>query len=214
MVVNRKNAFMSETFKSRVLETYIKTGSHCYFFFFWGQASMAYTIKTTSQYFILGIEYAFFWWGIFALYCIAYQINRIRIYRIRKSRLSGQQPSSPSSHNHILNYAIRIPFITDMIALKHVLGLVVFCAINLIFIFFAPFVYGDGGYNTNTTISYWDRRSAFVGMINWGFVFFLAQRNSVLAKMSGLTFEQLVPFHRIIARIGLAEFFPHFIWRM
>ncbi|KAG1047472.1 hypothetical protein G6F42_029103 [Rhizopus arrhizus] len=59
-----------------------------------------------------------------------------------------------------------------------------------------------------------DRRAAFVGMANWGFVFFLAQRNSLLPKMSGLTFEELIPFHRIVARIGLAEFMPHFVWRM
>ncbi|CEP08820.1 hypothetical protein [Parasitella parasitica] len=59
-----------------------------------------------------------------------------------------------------------------------------------------------------------DRRAAFVGMANWGFVFFLAQRNSLLPKMSGLTFEELIPFHRIVARIGLAEFMPHFVWRI
>ena len=64
------------------------------------------------------------------------------------------------------------------------------------------------------SISIFDRRAAFVGMVNWGFVFFLAQRNSILPKMSGLTFEELIPFHRWVARIGLAEFIPHFVYRM
>lgn len=177
---------------------------------------MAYKIKTTSQYFVIGNEYAFFWWGIFALYCIGYQINRIRIYRARSKRLSDKEATSTKSRHVFdkLNYAVRIPFVTEMITVKHIIGVILFIGVNLVFIFFAPFVYGEGGYNTNLSISYFDRRAAFIGMVNWGFVFFLAQRNSILVKMSGLTFEQLIPFHRIIARIGLAEFFPHFIWRM
>lgn len=178
-------------------------------------------IRTTSQFFIIGIEYAFFWWGLFALYCIGYQLNRIRVYRIRRKRLNTKAeilvPPLPGAKLfHRLDYCVPIPFVTEMFPLKHIIGLTLFSIINVLFIVLGPFAFADGGFKTNPapSVGLMDRRAAFVGMINWGFIFFLAQRNSIVAKMSGLTFEELIPFHRILARIGLAEFFPHFIWRM
>ncbi|PHZ08188.1 uncharacterized protein RHIMIDRAFT_295377 [Rhizopus microsporus ATCC 52813] len=175
-------------------------------------------IRTTSNFFVCGISYFFFWWALFALYCIAYQINRWRVYLTRKKRISGQEKvitSLPGSKLvSFLNYVVPIPFVTDMIAVKHIIGVTLFIIINLLFIFFAPFKMVDDKPYVLPSIGIFDRRAAFVGMVNWGFVFFLAQRNSILPKMSGLTFEELIPFHRWVARIGLAEFIPHFVYRM
>lgn len=181
---------------------------------------MAYTIRTTSNFFVCAISYAFFCWGLFALYCIGYQVNRIRVYYTRKDRIAGNEANvvKPLFHSKTLAYfntVVQIPFVTEMIPLKHVIGVTVFTIVNLLFIFFAPFALADNvdGYIL-ANIGTFDRRAAFVGMVNWGFVFFLAQRNSVLPKMSGLTVEELLPFHRWIARIGLLQFIPHFVWRM
>jgi hypothetical protein len=180
---------------------------------------MVYSIRTTSNFFICGISFAFFWWGLFAIYCIGYQLNRIRAYRIRKSRIAGKQDNVVTDLPgaklfHRLDTVIRIPYCTEMIPVKHVVGIFIFTVVNLLFIFFSPFEMTEGSGYILPTISMFDRRAAFVGMVNWGFVFFLAQRNSILPAMSGLTFEELIPFHRIIARIGMAEFMPHFVWRM
>lgn len=165
-----------------------------------------------------GLAYAFFWWALFALYCVGYQLNKLRVYKTRKQRIDGSNKTlRPVMHSKFLSYfnmVIRIPFVTEMIAVKHIVGMTVFIAINLIFMFFAPFAFNpDVGYAV-PAIGQFDRRAAFVGMVNWGFVFFLAQRNSILPKMSGLTMEELLPYHRWIARVGLAEFIPHFVWRM
>ncbi|RCH83366.1 hypothetical protein CU098_006803, partial [Rhizopus stolonifer] len=178
---------------------------------------MVYDIRTTSVFYVCGISYAFFWWALFAIYCVFYQINRLRVYYVRKSRINGKddnvvQNLPGTRWLHRFDHVVRIPFVTEMMPVKHVIGISLFIIINLLFIFFAPFAM-TGPY-TLTTIGIFDRRAAFVGMVNWGFVFFLAQRNSVLPKMSGLTFEELIPYHRIIARVGLAEFIPHFVWRM
>lgn len=178
-----------------------------------------WSIRTTSNFFICGISYAFFWWGLFALYCIGHQINRIRVYLTRQKRIAGNDAVivKPLVHWKFISYfemVVRIPFVTEMIPVKHIIGIFIFTIINLLFIFFAPFKMQDGFGYILPSIAIFDRRAAFVGMVNWGFVFFLAQRNSILPKMSGLSVEELLPFHRWIARIGLAEFIPHFVWRM
>ncbi|KAI8368779.1 ferric reductase like transmembrane component-domain-containing protein [Blakeslea trispora] len=178
---------------------------------------MAYTIEYKPVFFIAGMTYAFFWWALFALYCIAYQLNRLRIYYVRKSRLNGKDDNvvtdlPGTQWFHRLDYVVRIPYVTGMMPLKHVIGVSLFVIINMLFILFSPFKFEMPYYLAPVGI--FDRRAAFVAMVNWGFVFFLAQRNSLLPKMSGLTFEELIPFHRIIARVGLAEFIPHFVWRM
>ncbi|CAO3684590.1 unnamed protein product [Rhizopus stolonifer] len=175
-------------------------------------------IRTTSTFFVCGISYAFFWWALFALYCIAYQVQRVRVYNLRQKRIAGQEKvmhSFPGSHLlSPFNHVVRIPFVTEMIPVKHIIGVFLFTVINLIFILFSPFQMKEGAEFMISSIGIFDRRAAFVGMVNWGFVFFLAQRNSVLPKMSGLTFEELIPFHRWVARIGLLEFIPHFVWRI
>lgn len=182
-----------------------------------GEDGEAFSIRTTSNFFTAGLTYTFFWWGLFALYCIGYQLNRIRIYRIRKSRIAGKEDNVVTElplvkYWNRLDYVVRIPYSTEMFPVKHIIGITLFCILNVLFCLFAPFEM-TGPYVV-PAIGQMDRRAAFVGMANWGFVFFLAQRNSLLPKMSGLTFEELIPFHRIVARIGLAEFMPHFVWRM
>lgn len=179
---------------------------------------MAYTIRTTTNFFQGGLAYAFFWWALFALYCIGYQINKFRVYKARQQRINGNgKPLRPIMHSKFLssfNMVVRIPFVTEMIAVKHIFGMTFFIFINLIFMFYAPFDIDPSVGYVVPAIGQFDRRAAFVAMVNWGFVFFLAQRNSVLPKMSGLTVEELVPYHRWVARVGLAEFIPHFVWRM
>lgn len=180
---------------------------------------MAFSIHITSSPFTCGLTYAFFWWGLFALYCIAHQLNRIRVYYIRSRRIAGDDKKVVADlPGHRLlasfNRVVRIPFVTEMIPIKHVLGIFVFIIINLLFIFFAPFKIPDGVGYILPPINSMDRRCVFVGIVNCGFVFFLAQRNSILPKMSGLTFEELIPFHRIVARIGLLEFIPHWIYHL
>ncbi|KAI7893164.1 ferric reductase like transmembrane component-domain-containing protein [Mucor mucedo] len=179
---------------------------------------MAYSIRTTSNFFQCGLAYAFFWWALFALYCVGYQINKLRVYMTRQQRIDGKDKTlRPVMHSKFLssfNMVIRIPFVTEMIAVKHILGMTFFTFINIIFMFYAPFAINpEVGYKV-PAIGQFDRRAAFVAMVNWGFVFFLAQRNSLLPKMSGLTVEELLPYHRWIARVGLAEFMPHFVWRI
>lgn len=181
---------------------------------------MAYTIRTTSNFFVCAISYAFFCWGLFAIYCIGYQLNRLRVYYTRKDRISGNdahvvKPIFHSKYASYLNTVVAIPFVTEMIPVKHIIGVSLFTIVNLLFIFFAPFTLADGiDHYILASIGLFDRRAAFVGMVNWGFVFFLAQRNSILPKMSGLTVEELLPFHRWIARIGMLQFIPHFVYRM
>ncbi|KAG2230323.1 hypothetical protein INT48_002748 [Thamnidium elegans] len=180
---------------------------------------MGFTVRTTSGFFVCGISYAFFWWGLFAIYCIGYQLNKVRVYYVRKQRLAGNDSKvlidlPGSKFFNQFDHVVRVPFITEMIPLKHVIGITVFILINAVFIIFAPFALNPGMGFVINAITTMDRRAAFVGMVNWGFVFFLAQRNSILTRMSGLTVEELLPFHRIIARIGLAEFIPHYVWRI
>ncbi|ORZ24275.1 ferric reductase like transmembrane component-domain-containing protein [Absidia repens] len=189
-------------------------------------------LKTTSTYHIAGYSYAFFWWGLFTLYCIGHQFNRWRLFlhRRKQLQLSKKQdgnsalPIDDSSFDPTLPWerwlrpldrVVSIPWVTDMIAIKHIVGLSLFISINLIWVFFAPFKW-DPAYSTYQleVIGKFDRRGAFIGMVNWGFVFMLASRNSLLSSMSGFTFEQMIPYHRWLARIGLLEFIPHFVWRM
>lgn len=132
------------------------------------------------------------------------------------NKINSFDPNLPWEHwLRPLDKVVAIPFITGMIELKHIIGVSLFVIINLLFIFFAPFQLSpDFDSYSLTSIGIFDRRAAFIGMVNWGFVFMLASRNSVLSAMSGFTFEQMIPFHRWIARIGLMEFIPHFVWRM
>lgn len=177
---------------------------------------MGYNIRATSTNFMVGNQYAFFFWGIFAVYCICYQSNRVRIYLIRKKRLHNDQKvvtELPGARIlHSLDRVVKIPFVTEMITIRDIVGISLFVIINILFSLFSPFTV-SGGYALPGIQSV-DIRMAFISMANWGFVFFLSQRNSILPAMSGLTFEHLIVYHRIIARIGMAELIPHFVYRM
>lgn len=163
------------------------------------------------------MSYAFFWWSLFILYCLCYQLNKIRVYYIRKKRITDNKDNDTILDVSLpgaklwrsLDYMVRIPYVTEMISLKHIFGVIAFTLINLGFTMFA-FPYEPGPYLFPVV----DRRAAFTGMVDWGLVFFFAQRNSFIPKMSGLTFEELIPFHRMVARIGFLNFIPHLVYRL
>jgi len=64
------------------------------------------------------------------------------------------------------------------------------------------------------TVDEMDGRAAYVATANFSFVIVLGSRNTMMTKMSGLSFEQLVPYHRWLAKIGFAEIITHVVWRM
>lgn len=179
---------------------------------------MAYTVRAGTN-FVVGYMYTLFFWGLFMLYCIFYQLNKFRIYKIRKQRIAGNDAKVVTDLPGTKFFAkfdrvVRIPYCTEMISIKDIIGVSLFVIVNVLFSLFAPFVYIEGSEFALPTVGYMDRRISFIGMANWGFVFFLAQRNSLLTMMCGWTVEELLPMHRIIARIGLLEFIPHFVLRM
>lgn len=118
-----------------------------------------------------------FWLGLFVLYCIAYHLNRYRVYRIRKQRAAGNDAKVVAdlpAHDLFayFNLVVRIPFVTELIPVKRIIGVSVFVIMNLIFIFFVPLkTQADGHGYVLATISIFDRRSVYVGVVNWGFVF-------------------------------------------
>ena len=170
----------------------------------------------------VGYTYAFFWWGLFTLYCMAHQIDRFLIYRTRRLRSQGKVMPEPfsilgclSRPFNSLERVIEIPFVTTWMPIKHILGVTFFVIINIIWACLAPFHLAPGKtFNNTLTIGLMDRRLAYIGMVNWSFVFILGSRNTVVTRMSGLSFEGLIPFHRWLARIGFVEYIPHFVWRM
>lgn len=167
----------------------------------------------------MGYMYTVFFWALFMLYCIFYQLNKLRVYHIRKQRIAGNDTKVvtdlPGTKFFAkLDRVVRIPYCTEMISIKDIIGVSLFVFVNAIFSLFAPFSYVKGEEFVLAASGYMDRRVSFIGMANWGFVFFLAQRNSLLTMLCGWTVEELLPMHRIIARIGLLEFIPHFVLRM
>ncbi|KAI9478115.1 MAG: ferric reductase like transmembrane component-domain-containing protein [Benjaminiella poitrasii] len=172
--------------------------------------------RSWTNFWMLGMAYAFFLWSLFVTYCLSYQINRVRIYFFRRKRLLSNDNDDnydliPGTTNlfHRLDCVVRIPFITEMIPLKHIIATTLFSVVNLYFVLFVC-PYEPAPYN----IAIMDRRATFTGMVDLSIVFFFAQRNSFLPKISGLTYEELLPFHRIIARIGFLNFVPHLVYRV
>ncbi|KAI9497036.1 ferric reductase like transmembrane component-domain-containing protein [Zychaea mexicana] len=178
-------------------------------------------------------SYALFSWTLFFGYCVAYQISRIYLYRTRKQRIQNDRrgmnaddddddndikddkPDNNLPLNGLFNTYVRIPWLTNMIPVKHVLGVSLFFITNVIFCFFAPFVLAPYVPEYEVPIpALMDRRCVYIGMVNWSFVIVLGLRNNIVTRMSGLTFEALVPFHRWVARIGLLEFIPHIVYRL
>ncbi|ORY93472.1 ferric reductase like transmembrane component-domain-containing protein [Syncephalastrum racemosum] len=170
-----------------------------------------------------GYSYAFFCWGFFALYCIGHQIGRLLRFLARRELLLGKSGTATKLHHRysriglpaFMEHVIRIPFVTSMIPIKHIIGVFVLMCLNVLFCFFGAWKYDIGITSFPTPdISYYDLRGAYLGMVNWGFVFVLGSRNTIVTRMSGMTFESLIPFHRWLARIGFCEFVPHFVWRL
>ncbi|KAI8143988.1 ferric reductase like transmembrane component-domain-containing protein [Fennellomyces sp. T-0311] len=167
-------------------------------------------------------SYFLFCWTLFFIYCIVYQVQRAVLYRTRKRRTQQQTDEKFHTSNSnivaltgFLNTYVRIPWLTKLIPVKHVLGVSLFFIINAIFCFFAPFVLASYVPHYEVpVIALMDRRMAYIGMVNWSFVIVLGLRNNIVTKMSGLTFEALVPYHRWVARVGLVEFIPHIIYRL
>ena len=98
-------------------------------------------IRTWTNFWILGMAYAFFCWSIFIAYCIYYQVSRLSIYRSRSRRINGKEDSSilePHKFRllHRLNHVVRIPYTTELISVKQIVGTILFGLINLYFIFF------------------------------------------------------------------------------
>ncbi|KAG0166102.1 hypothetical protein DFQ28_002768 [Apophysomyces sp. BC1034] len=180
---------------------------------------MALKLRETSNFHIAGYSYALFWWGVFSVYCIGYQLNRLYIYHVRRQRIHDQdkyvKPLPWVTLLRPLERVVKIPFVTQLIPIKHILGVTFFIFVNLIWIFFAPFQFSPeyDAYEV-PRVGLMDRRAAFIANINWGYVFILGSRNNIVTHMSGLSFEELVPFHRWLARIGLAEYITHFVYRM
>ncbi|KAI9247489.1 ferric reductase like transmembrane component-domain-containing protein [Phascolomyces articulosus] len=188
---------------------------------------MAVELNTAKDFHKVGYTYAFFWWGLFTFYCLAYQLDRLLVYRARRLRSQGkitkENDNVPFSilgfvggpFKRIGDHVIQIPFITTWMPIKHIIGVSLFCIINALWILFAPFKLApDKTWGDTMIIKLMDRRGAYVGMVNWSFVFVLGSRNTVVTRMSGMTFEGLIPFHRWLARIGFCEFVPHFVWRI
>lgn len=168
-------------------------------------------IRDDSNFWLCGMGYFFFWYILFALYCLHHQYSKIRIYRARQRRLSTRDDTflldtkPPSS----LEKVIQLPYTTDMISIKLILFTTFFTLANVYFaVFFEPYI--PLPYHPGVL----DRRAAFTGMVDWSIVFVLIQRNSILPRLTGLSFEELIPLHRIIARIGIINFLPHCIYRM
>ncbi|KAI9274521.1 ferric reductase like transmembrane component-domain-containing protein [Phascolomyces articulosus] len=183
----------------------------------------------TSDFNKAGYSYALFCWSLFFGYCLIYQINRIIIYQTRKRRIQSggkddyndNNKKSISNNNNrftlfkFYNSYVRIPWLTNLIPVKHVLGVTVFFIINILFCFCAPFVLASYVPHYEVPpLGMMDRRMAYVGMVNWSFTIVLGLRNNVVTRMSGLTFEALIPFHRWVARIGFVEYLPHILFRL
>ena len=174
----------------------------------------------TSDFNKAAYSYFLFCWTVFFIYCIAHQIQRIILYHTRERRILRQGNEKVQSSDYIaftscLNTYVQIPWLTKLIPMKHVLGVTLFFIINAIFCFFAPFKLASYvPYYEVPEIALMDRRMAYIGMVNWSFVIVLGLRNNIVTKMSGLTFETMVPYHRWVARIGLIEFIPHIIYRL
>lgn len=170
-------------------------------------------IRSWSNFWMCGMGYASFWYTVFAVYCLYYQYRKIQIYKLRRKRIQMKDDTlllntKPSSL-HYLNKVIQIPYTSEMISIQLVLFTILFSLVNFYFaVFFCP--YEEYRYHPGVI----DRRAAFTGMVDWSIVFFMIQRNSILPTMCGLSFEELIPHHRIISRIGIINFLPHLIYRM
>ncbi|KAI9264357.1 hypothetical protein BDA99DRAFT_481594 [Phascolomyces articulosus] len=169
-------------------------------------------------------------WAVFLSYCALYQTDQfIKIWRRRQRRRKRQYHKQDDDDDdgkirtplEIINdflrpleHTISIPYVATMISLKHFISMTLFCIINIIFCYFAPFKLHPEVERYEVPITgILDRRMAYVCMANWSFAIVLGTRNSIITNLCGMTFEQLIPFHRWVARIGMAETALHIFYR-
>lgn len=193
-------------------------------------------IHPDSDFHKAGYLYLLFCWTLFLVYCLYYQTDqflktcflrrrrRQLQKRQQKRRLSGKSYASYTFLTPMdtfrdlfrpLEYTLTIPYVATMISIKHLICMTIFIILNILFVLFAPFILHP--YYKHYRLPVWgllDRRAAYVGMVNWSFTIVLGNRNSLLTRMSGLTFEGLIPFHRWVSRVGLVEMLLHSFYRM
>ncbi|KAG2183748.1 hypothetical protein INT43_006759 [Umbelopsis isabellina] len=174
--------------------------------------------RPTSNFHQASYTYALLMWAWFLIYCGYYQAGRIYTYVSRRKALKTglPQPYRPgflARALHKLEYTVHLPVQGDYMAVKHLLILSIIIVINALFILFAPFTYTSDGV-VIPAVGQMDRRAAYVACANFSFVIVLGSRNTLLTKMSGLSFEQLIPFHRWLAKLGFAEMITHIVWRI
>lgn len=174
--------------------------------------------KPTSNFHQAGFTYAMAMWACFLVYCIIYQWQKSRTYLARRKALKTglpqpYRPGAIAKMIHKLEYTVRLPLVGDYMAVKHLSILGVILVLNTIFILFAPFTISSDGFML-PAVSQMDRRAAYVAVVNFSFVILFGSRNTIVTKMSGLSFEQLIPYHRWLAKLGFAEMITHIVWRM
>ncbi|KAI9284379.1 ferric reductase NAD binding domain-containing protein [Umbelopsis sp. AD052] len=173
--------------------------------------------RATTEFFQAGYAYGLFMWGIYLLYCIGEQVHRGMVY-LRRRRLTNGKDVAPlkvlPGWQRVFKRKVVIPFITDCISIMEICHIVALLAINLIFIFFAPFTLSGNYMLPVADVS--NRRCAYVGLVNFTIAFIMVTRNSIFSKLSSHSFDELVPYHRWYTRIGLAEQGVHIgyqIWK-
>jgi hypothetical protein len=154
-------------------------------------------------------------WGIYLLFCIGEQIHRGIVY-LRRRRLTNGKDVAPlkviPGWQRVFKRKVAIPFITNCISIMEICHIVALLAVNLIFIFFAPFTLSGDYMLPVADIS--NRRCAYVGLVNFTIAFIMITRNSIFSKLSSHSFDELVPYHRWYTRIGLAELGVHIGYQM
>lgn len=174
-----------------------------------------------------GYLYLLFCWGAFLVYCACYQADQLsrtwlrwRGYRRRSNREDEASYAIKTPWDAIcdllrpLERTMTIPYIAMVISIKHLIGMSIFIIVNIIFCWFAPFrLHPSVPHYVWPTIGVLDRRMVYICMVNWSFTIVLGTRNSIVTNLSGLTFENLIPFHRWVARVGLAETILHSVYR-
>lgn len=187
-------------------------------------------IHPTSDFHKAGYLYLLFCWTLFLVYCLYYQTDqflktcflrrrRRQLQRIVSSRKIDSTCMTPmdtfSDLFRPLEYTLTVPYVATMISIKHLICMTLFIIINALFVLYGPFTLHP--YYKHYSLPPWgllDRRASYVGMVNWSFAIVLGTRNSLLTRMSGLTFEALIPFHRWVSRVGLVEMLLHSFYRM
>lgn len=191
---------------------------------------MPHPLHPLSDFHKGGYLYFLTCWTGFLVYCLYYQVDRfLKIYLSRRQNRQRKTHHSRTSRRRAvitpmdtfraavrpLEYSMTIPYVASMISVKHLIGMSLFIIANIICTYFSPFVLHPSLHHVQ--IPHWgilDRRMAYMGVVNWSFVIVLGTRNTLLTRMSGLTFEALMPFHRWVSRVGMLQMTVHALYRM